>query len=82
MATQEQLVNQFKKVCLCRSIKAGTILKAIEEGCLSFEALRRKIRVGTGTCKAKRCREKIEAMVREHKAELNAEQETNLPSNP
>jgi hypothetical protein len=38
-------------------------MAAISEGALSFEALRRKIRVGTGNCKAKRCRPKIEAMI-------------------
>ncbi len=35
---------------------------------MSFEALRRKISVGTGNCKAKRCRAKIEQMVKEHKS--------------
>jgi len=39
----------------------------MEDGALSFEALRRTIRVGTGNCKTKRCREKIERMVSEFK---------------
>ena len=43
-------------------------MTAIQEGSLSFEALRKKIGVGTGNCKAKRCRSKIEERVKDHKA--------------
>ena len=68
LTSQRKLINNFKKVCICRSIKGGTIMTAMQEGALSFEALRRKIRVGTGNCNAKRCRVKIEAMVREFKS--------------
>jgi bacterioferritin-associated ferredoxin len=65
--SDKRIINNFKKVCICRSIKGGTILKAMEAGSLSFEALRRSIRVGTGNCQAKRCRENIERMVSEFK---------------
>lgn len=64
------MINNFKKVCICRSVTGGTIMKAIREGRLSFEALRRAIRVGTGNCKAKRCRPKIEAQLEAYKAGL------------
>ena len=67
--------EDFKKVCICRSIKGGTILTAIADGALSFEALRRKIRVGTGNCKAKRCRANIEGMVNEFKKKQNIAEE-------
>ncbi len=67
LSSQKQLVDNFKKVCICRSIKAGTIMGAIRSGVLSFEALRRKLGVGTGNCKAKRCRPKIEQRIREYK---------------
>ena len=62
------MINHFKKVCICRSVTGGTIMKAIREGSLSFEALRRAIRVGTGNCKARRCRPKIEAQLKDYKA--------------
>ncbi len=75
MTTQSQLIDHFKKVCICRSVTGGTILKAIRGGCLSFEALRRQIRVGTGQCGAKRCREKIETQIREYKDSLKTEAE-------
>ena len=67
LTSESKIINNFKKVCICRSIKGGTILTAIGNGALSFEALRRTIRVGTGNCKAKRCRPNIEAMIDEFK---------------
>ncbi|MBT5029408.1 MAG: (2Fe-2S)-binding protein [Nitrospinaceae bacterium] len=67
MEIKKQLLEDIKKVCLCRSIKAGTIMAAIKEGSLTFEALRRKLGVGTGNCKAKRCRSKIEDRIKSYK---------------
>ncbi len=67
MSSQKQMISNFKKVCICRSVTGGTIMQAIREGRLSFEALRRAIRVGTGNCKAKRCRPKIEAQLQAYK---------------
>jgi len=67
LTSEKKIINNFKKVCICRSIKGGTILNAISDGALSFEALRRTIRVGTGNCKAKRCRANIETMINEFK---------------
>lgn len=74
MTTQKNLIDNFKKVCICRSITAATITQAIKDGCLSFEALRRKIGVGTGNCKAKRCRHNIEKRVQDHKDSLKAQE--------
>ena len=70
LETKKQLIDSFKKVCICRSIKAGTIMAAIKEGSLSFEALRKNIGVGTGNCKAKRCRAKIEERIKDYKESI------------
>jgi len=67
---KKKIVLNFKKICICRGITAGRIREAIRGGCLSFEALRRQIRVGTGNCKARRCRQNIEKMVKDHKETL------------
>lgn len=67
MSSQKELIDSFKKVCICRNIKAGTIITALRQGSLSFEALRRTIGVGTGNCKAKRCRGPIEQRVKDYK---------------
>ena len=79
METKKQLIDSFKKVCLCRSIKAGTITAAIQEGSLTFEALRKNIGVGTGNCKAKRCRAKIEERIKDYKDSLATNPETGAP---
>ena len=76
METKKHLIDSFKKVCLCRSIKAGTIMATIQEGALTFEALRKKIGVGTGNCKAKRCRPNIEKRIKDYKESLAANSES------
>ena len=76
LTSEKKIINNFKKVCICRSIKGGTIFKAMEDGSLSFEALRRTIRVGTGNCKAKRCRENIEKMISDFKKDQGASLKT------
>ncbi len=86
METQKELIEKFKKVCICKGITGATINKAIKEGALSFEALRRVIGTGTGNCKARRCRHKIVERVNDYKKTLQVEepdnnnQETSLPS--
>ena len=70
---QKELLDKFKKICICRGVTAATIMKAIREGALSFEALRRIIGTGTGNCKAKRCRSKIDQRIKDYKNTLEAE---------
>lgn len=59
-------------------------MTAIRDGALTFEALRRELGVGTGNCKAKRCRSKIEERIKDHKATgtrpVEVEQEPVKPS--
>lgn len=80
MNTQKQMINNFKKVCICRSVTGGTIMKAIQDGCLTFESLRRTLRVGTGTCKAKRCRSKIEDQLKTYKESIDPSSPDPTPS--
>lgn len=79
METKKQFLDNLKKVCLCRSIKAGTIMAAIKGGTLTFEGLRKELGVGTGNCKAKRCRSKIEERIKEYKDSLKEDGETVEP---
>ena len=59
-------------------------MTAIRGGMLTFEALRRELGVGTGNCKAKRCRPKIEERIKDRKATgprpVEVEQEPVKPS--
>lgn len=75
LSSQKELIDSFKKVCICRNVKASTIMTALRQGTLSFEALRRKIGVGTGNCKAKRCRIPIEKRIKDYKNSLKDELE-------
>lgn len=75
LSSQKELIDSFKKVCICRNVKASTITAALRQGTLSFEALRSKIGVGTGNCKAKRCRGPIEKRVKDYKESMKEELE-------
>jgi bacterioferritin-associated ferredoxin len=75
LSSQKELIDSFKKVCICRNVKASTITASLRQGTLSFEALRRKIGVGTGNCKAKRCRAPIEKRIKDYKNSLKEELE-------
>ena len=58
-------------------------MAAIRGGTMTFEALRREIGVGTGNCKAKRCRTKIEDRIQSHKDSLKeAPIESEEPKGP
>jgi len=52
-------------ICLCRSIKKGTIIKAVREGCSTVEKVNRELGSGSGDCGGERCQEKIKALVEE-----------------
>ena len=68
LSSQQQILDNYKKVCLCRSITGGTIMKAMQEGHLTLSSLRRKLGVTTGNCQGKRCKSKLEERLKEYKA--------------
>ena len=54
-------------------------MAAIQEGSMTFEALRKNIGVGTGNCKAKRCRPKIEERIKDYKESIKPKSGTDSP---
>ena len=54
-------------------------MNEIQKGALTFETLRKKIGVGTGNCKAKRCRPNIEKRIKDYKESLAASSESGNP---
>ena len=50
-----------------------------QEGAFTFEALRKKIGVGTGNCKAKRCRPNIEKRIKDYKESIATGTESGTP---
>jgi NAD(P)H-nitrite reductase large subunit len=64
-AYERHIIESFKMICLCKSIKKGTIMKAIREGCSTVEEVNRKLGSSSGDCRGERCQEKIKALVEE-----------------
>ena len=51
----QAVLDAYKPICLCNKIRKGIVLRAINAGAKTFEMVRRRTRVGTGPCGAKRC---------------------------
>ncbi len=65
MATEEEILARVKAGCICKGIKLHAIIQAIEDGAKSFDEIARIAGIGGGSCKSKRCREKISALLDE-----------------
>lgn len=55
------------KICLCKQISEETIISAIKDGATTVEAVKEKTGATDGPCKGARCKQKIEALIEEHK---------------
>ncbi len=62
---KRHVIEGFKVICLCRSVKKNSILKAIKEGCVTVDAINKKLRTGSGDCQGERCQHKIKQIVNE-----------------
>ncbi|AGF79313.1 bacterioferritin-associated ferredoxin [Desulfocapsa sulfexigens DSM 10523] len=65
MITEEELLVRMKPGCICKGIKLHIILKAIEDGATSFEEIAKITGIGGGSCKSKRCGEKVALLLKE-----------------
>ncbi|MDH3972997.1 MAG: (2Fe-2S)-binding protein [Deltaproteobacteria bacterium] len=59
----QQIIENFKVICLCKSIKKGTIIKAVQSGCTTLEMVNAKLGSGSGDCQGERCQDKIREIV-------------------
>jgi len=60
---EDPLIESLKTICLCKNIKKGTILKAIQGGCHTVDSVNRKTGAGSGDCKGERCGPRIKEMI-------------------
>ena len=67
MDENNQIIENFKVICLCRNIKKGTILKAIAKGASTLKEVNRALGSGSGDCKGERCQAKINEIVKEQR---------------
>lgn len=61
--TLAEIKARLRAVCICKGIKMGKILDAINSGCTTVEEVNKKTGSGGGGCGATRCRPVIEALL-------------------
>ncbi len=67
MDENNQIIENLKKICLCKSISKGTILKAIRDGASTLKLVNSQLGSGSGDCKGERCQAKINEIVKEQR---------------
>jgi bacterioferritin-associated ferredoxin len=60
-----EILDKLTKVCVCRGVSRASIKKAISDGAKSVEDVKRVTGAGLGSCKGKRCTEKIQGLLDE-----------------
>ena len=57
--TEEEMLARVKPGCICKGIRLYKILEAIDGGADSYEKIAAITGIGGGSCKSRRCREKV-----------------------
>ncbi|AFM41143.1 NAD(P)H-nitrite reductase [Desulfosporosinus acidiphilus SJ4] len=60
-----EIIDKLTKVCICQGISRATIKKAIDHGAATIEEVKKATGAGQGSCKGKRCSEKIQRLLTE-----------------
>lgn len=63
--SDREIIEGLKPVCLCKGIRKREFLKHIRAGIRTVDGLRKATGAGSGSCKGKRCTERIEELLRE-----------------
>lgn len=63
MATEEEILARFKPGCICKGIKLFKIQQAIDNGATSYEEVAKTTGIGGGSCKSRRCGEKVATLL-------------------
>lgn len=64
--TNQEVLDKYTKVCICRAISKYTIKKAIENGADSLEKVQKATSAGSGSCGGRRCTPKILELLEEY----------------
>jgi NAD(P)H-nitrite reductase large subunit len=64
---EKKIRERLQVVCICKGIRKGKILDAIESGCCSREKINAKTGSGSGGCNATRCGPVIEKLLADTK---------------
>jgi len=60
------ILDKLTKVCICKSISRLNIKTAIENGAKTVEDVKRMTGATTGSCRGKRCSQKIQELIDEY----------------
>ncbi len=60
---QKLIKANLKAGCICKGIKLGKIMDAVNNGARSFQKISEMTGIGNGSCKSKRCGKKIRELL-------------------
>nr|WP_320012313.1 (2Fe-2S)-binding protein [uncultured Desulfobulbus sp.] len=63
MEANERLMAKLKAGCICKGVKLIRLIEAIEQGASTVSEVQQACGIGDGSCKGKRCGEKIEELL-------------------
>ncbi|WP_099467171.1 (2Fe-2S)-binding protein [Konateibacter massiliensis] len=61
----QDIVDKYTKVCICKAINKSTMKKVIAEGADTLEKVRKATGAGSGSCGGRRCTPKILELLEE-----------------
>ena len=63
----QDVMDKYTKVCICRAISKSTMKKLIENGADTLEKIQKATGAGSGNCGGRRCTPKINELLEEYK---------------
>ena len=67
MASEQEIIDGLKPICLCKGIRKSVFLKHIKAGLKTVDELKKATGAGTGSCKGERCTPRILEMLQSHR---------------
>lgn len=69
----QEIIDKYTKVCICKAISKSTMKKLIKEGADTLEKVQKATSAGSGSCGGRRCTPKILSLLEECKQEMKDE---------
>lgn len=66
-ALRQLVLDKFTKVCPCRVVTRAAIKKAISEGATTVDEVSKATGACSGSCKGRRCKDKVKELIKEYK---------------
>ena len=67
MATEQEIIDGLKPICLCKGIRKSAFQKHIKAGLKTVDELKKATGAGTGSCKGERCTPRIQELLQENR---------------